>query len=541
MRKSSAIKVTGAIVALSMVTVGFRASNPGTILQIVPSPTSGAYTENFNPYSTSSLPFTDGAIYQTLFYFNQVGPQVDPVLGTSYHWSNGNKTLRVDLRHGVHWSNGSAFTSKDVVFSFNLLKRNPALDTNSVWSQLASVSAKGTYQVVFQFKVADVPFGWYVLGQTYIVPQTIWKHFANPKAETNVHPVGTGAYTLQRFTPQAYFFRANPKYWGGKPAVPTLEFPEYNSNSSAAVALASGKVGWAGLFVANVQHIFAQKSPSTNHYWYPTTNLVMLFTNLKNPLLRQLPVRKAISLAINRPELYRIGEDGYESVASPTGLALPADKTWIDPHIPLSARKYAFNPQQAIRILQSAGFHRNASGTFVSRTGKPLSLVMNVNAGASDWAEDASLVARNLKAIGIHVTLNPLTGSYYPDLLTGHYQMAIWWGGNPSGPSPYYLYQSMLAPTSSNNFEHWNNPVTTAALKAFATTRNVAKQHAALDILQKAFVNQLPSIPLLNGVAWNEYSTAKIVGWPSAKNPYAVPAPYAYPADEIILMHLRVK
>lgn len=543
MRKSSVIKISSAIMALCMIAVGFRgvSSKQDTILQIVPSPTSGAYTENFNPFSTSALPFTDGAIYQTLFYFNQVGSQVDPILGTSYHWSDGNTTLTVDLRHNVKWSNNTAFTSKDVVFTFNMLKRNPALDTNAIWTQLDSVAANGSYQVVFRFKTADVPFSWYVLGQTYIVPQAIWSKIANLKAFINKDPVGTGAYTLERFAPQAYFFKANTDYWGGRPAVPTLEFPEYDSNSSAAVALAAGKIGWAGLFVANVQHIFTAKDPSTNHYWFPTTNLVMLFTNLKNPLLSQLSVRKAISLAIDRPELYRIGEDGYESVASPTGLALPADKGWVDSSLPTSSRRYQYNPKQAIQLLKHAGFHRNASGTFVSSSGKALSLVMNVNAGASDWAEDASIVARNLEAIGIHVTLNPLTGSYYPDLLTGHYQMAIWWGGNPSGPNPYYLYKSMLSPTSSNNFEHWSNPETTAALQTFSTTRNSAKQHAAINTIEKAFVNDLPSIPLLNGVAWNEYSSSKIVGWPTAKDPYAVPAPYAYPADEVILMHLRVK
>ncbi len=540
-RSGLTLTISAVIAGLAGASLGLAPAPKGrSVLQIVPSPTSGAYTENFNPFSTSALPFTAGAIYQTLFYFNQVGPQVYPVLGTHYHWSNGNTTLTVDLRHGVKWSNGMPFTSKDVVFTFNLLKRFPALDTNAVWNHLKSVSAAGTYQVVFRFLSADVPFGWYVLGQTYIVPQAVWKKFSNPKAVTNTHPVGTGAYTLGRFSPQAYFLKANPRYWGGKPKIATLEFPEFNSNSSASVALASGKTGWAGLFVPNVQHIFVSKQPATNHYWYPATNLVMLFTNLKNPLLSQLPVRRAISLAINRQELYRVGEYGYETVASPTGLVLPANRTWMNPHLPKNLQHFQYNPQAAVKLLEHAGFHRR-NGKFFTKAGKPLSLVMNVNAGASDWAEDASIIARNLGSIGIHVTLHPLTGSYYPDLLTGHYQMAIWWGGNPTGPSPYYLYQSMLAPKSANNFEHWHNTTTTKALQAFAATRNPARQHAAVAKIQQVFAGQLPSIPLLNGVAWYEYNSSHVVGWPTAKNPYAVPAPWSYPANEVILSHLRLK
>jgi peptide/nickel transport system substrate-binding protein len=52
-------------------------------------------------------------------------------------------------------------------------------------------------------------------------------------------------------------------------------------------------------------------------------------------------------------------------------------------------------------------------------------------------------------------------------------------------------------------------------------------------------VNQLPSIPLVNEPYWYEYNTEYWVGWPSQANQYAEPSPYAYPDNEVVLLHLQ--
>jgi peptide/nickel transport system substrate-binding protein len=48
-----------------------------------------------------------------------------PWLATAWAWSNSDKTLTFTIRNGVKWSDGVAFSAKDVVYSFNLLKKNP--------------------------------------------------------------------------------------------------------------------------------------------------------------------------------------------------------------------------------------------------------------------------------------------------------------------------------------------------------------------------------------------------------------------------------
>ncbi len=510
---------------------------PNVPLTVIPG-LNGAFADNFNPYSSSALSGTLGLIYQPLFYFNLVGPQVYGLIGKSYHWSQGNRMLTVTLRPHVKWSNGSPVTVSDVLYSYDILKKYPSLDTSGIWSHLSSVSAKGTNQVVFKFRHADVPYGNFVMGDVYIVPQSIWSKFSNPAKVTNTKPVGTGPYTVHSFAAQAYTYVANPHYWGGKPKVHELKYLDYSSGHSAELALAAGGVDWTDLFFPNIQKVYVSKAPKYHHYWFSAGGTNMLYPNLKNPILSKLAVRQAISDAINRTKLDKVGEYGYEAPATPTGLVLPPQKSWIAPNLAKQYRQFTYSPQKAISTLKAAGFKRNAQGVFTTPSGKPLSFTLEVVSGWPDWDADCALMASELKKVGINVTVRQLSfGAYYSNITTGHYQLAMSWSGN--GATPYYLYQALLQPKNAGNFEGWSNAQTNAALTQYRRTSNVAIQHQAIDTLEKIVAKKLPAIPLVYGATWYEYSTKRFTGWPTAQNPYAQPAPYNYPAEGIVLSHLK--
>src|SRR5437660_427558 len=67
------------------------------------------WTRNFNPFLSTgtAAEWSKGGIYEPLMIFAQ-NPQasVYPWLATSYSWTNGNKTLLVNLRQNVLWSDG---------------------------------------------------------------------------------------------------------------------------------------------------------------------------------------------------------------------------------------------------------------------------------------------------------------------------------------------------------------------------------------------------------------------------------------------------
>jgi peptide/nickel transport system substrate-binding protein len=497
----------------------------------------GSFQDNFNPFQTgTSNPGTLGLIYESMFYYNRVGPERYPLLGKSTQWSNGNKTLTVTLRDNVKWTDGQKFTSKDVVFTFDLLKKHPELDSSGVWQELADVKADGDYKVLFDFKHVDVPFQLYIL-ETPIVPEHIWKNIQDPKKTNNTRPIGTGPYRLVSFSSQDYKLKANPDYYLGKPPVPEIEIPAYNSNDGVNMALAKGDITWTSSFIPNIKQVFTSKSPH-NHYWFPPNNDVQLVPNLKNPVLSNLTVRKAMSMTIDRAALINKGEYGYTEPANPTGVLLPITKDWLDPNLPEQDKQFKYDPEGAVKLLENAGFKKNSNGIFETPDGKPLSFTLQVVSGWTDWIMDAQLIAQDLQKIGIKVQVQQQQYGGYMSALQSHkFDLAL--VSTSNGPNPYYIYKSTFATGAISNYAQWSDPATDKALDEFASTTDPAKQKQALYKVERILAEKMPTIMLFEGPTWYEYNDSQYTGWPDANNPYVTPAAWAWPAPEIVLMHLK--
>src|ERR1044072_4142859 len=78
-----------------------------------------AFVKNFNPFTATGLPsgqFVKGAIYEGLTVSPEGGKPTLPWLARSWKWSNGNKTLTLNLAKGVKRSGGKPLPSHDGVF-----------------------------------------------------------------------------------------------------------------------------------------------------------------------------------------------------------------------------------------------------------------------------------------------------------------------------------------------------------------------------------------------------------------------------------------
>lgn len=518
-------------------------SSSNSVLTVVPSPI-GDFTRNFSPYTPNPDYGTLGMMYETLLFFNRENGQIQPWLASSYQFSSDATSVTFNLRQNVKWTDGQAFSSQDVVFTLNMLKQYPAADGNGLWQYISNVSAPNANTVMVTLKKPYTPILWYLGGQTWIVPQHLWSSVGDPTKYTNPNPVGTGPYTLKSFSPQLIDLTRNTHYWGGSVPVGEIRYPSFNSNTSAELLLSRNEVDWTGLFTPNIQQTFVGRDPTHNHYWFPPANVVMLYLNLGKSPFNLLPVRQAISDAIDRSQLDKVGESGYEPVASPTGLVLPANQSFLNPQYANSA--FSVNVSQANQLMQSAGFTKGSDGIYADKTGKKLSFNLNVVTGWTDWVTDCQIMASELKAIGMNVTVNALSfNAYYSALSTGSYDMAISWT-NP-GPTPYYLYQSLLNSTNTapvgkaatSNFERWSDATTDNLLAQYATSTDSSTQQQALNGIQQIMVQQLPSIPLVYGATWYEYNTSRFTGWPDANNTYAVPSPFTFPDAEIVVLHLK--
>ncbi|MGO9196690.1 MAG: ABC transporter substrate-binding protein [Acidimicrobiales bacterium] len=503
----------------------------------------------FNPYNSSDVGFSFGPVYEELVYQNLIqSGKPTPWLATKWAWSDGNKTLTFTIRQGVQWSSGHPFSAKDVLYSFDLLKKNPGLDLNSDWSVLTGVSLKGSNQVVFQFKTAAVPYFYYIAGETPIVPAYIWSKIKNPVSYLDPKPIGTGPYEMTTCGSENIKYTKNPTYWqAGLPKIETVNFPAYLSNTPANQDLASGKDQWGSQFIPDIQKAYISADPKNYHYWFEAVANVAIFVNLTNPILKNLAVRQAMAYAIDRPRVSQIGEYGEEPPANQTGI-VGTFKSWEDTSLADKyGNAYAYNPKKAISILEAAGYTKNSSGIF-EKDGNPLSFTIVNNGGYSDWVAAVNVIASDLKAVGIALKPEDLSDTtYLADVYDGNYQLA--YDAETGGPGPYYeerqmLYSPNSAPvgkSASSDWERYSNPATDALIDDYAKTTSTATQHTIVDDLQKVMLSDVPVIPVTEEVDWYQYDTQNIGGWVTASDPYAQPAQYASPDWGVVLLHLYYK
>ncbi|HUK98869.1 MAG TPA: ABC transporter substrate-binding protein [Gaiellaceae bacterium] len=502
------------------------------------------WTCGFNPYNPSVNILSVGTVYEELVFVNGLkSGAATPWLASAYTWSNGNRTLTFTIRPGVKWTDGRPLTAADVAFTFKLLKAHPGLDLNAVWSVLSSVTQKGN-KVVFNFKTSAVPYFYYIADQTPIVPEHIWSKIANPVTYNDPSPVGSGPYTMASCSPQVVKYSKNPSYWQkGLPKIDTVYYPSFTSNDPANQELASGEAQWGSQFIPNIKNYYLSKSPN-HHIWFAPVANVSMFINLEDPILSNVAVRKALAYAIDRSRVSQIGEYGYEPPANQTGVVSPTFKSWVKPGL---ANAYSYNPAKAISTLKAAGF-TESGGVFHTPSGKPLAFTIINIGGYSDWVASVQVIQSELKAVGIKLTSENLSSTTFDaDLYNGKYQLA--YNAETGGPAPYYelrqiLYSKNSAPigkSAASNWERYSNAKIDSAIDSYGATTDTAKQHAIVDQLEQAMVDDVPVIPITEEVDWYQYDTTNITGWVTPSNPYAAPAAYALPDIGVVLLHLRPK
>jgi peptide/nickel transport system substrate-binding protein len=507
------------------------------------------WTCGFSPLNTSDTLLSVGFVYEPLVFVNPLqSGKTTPMLATSWTWGAGNKTLTFTIRQGVKWSDGTPMTAGDVAFTFNLIKKYPALDLTGVWSVLSSVTATGN-TVTMTFSTAGaVPYFYYIADQTPIVPQHIWSTIGNPTTDPIKQPVGTGPYLMSKCSPQNITYTANPNYWQpGEPKIKKIQYPAYTSNNTANDDLANGSAQWGAQYIPSIQTFYTAKSPNF-HYWFPPTVNVSLLPNLTNPLLSNVKVREAMSYAINRSQVSTIGESGYEPPANQAGIVTPTFSSSLN-NAALASWGNGYDPAKAKALLTSAGYHQGSDGIMVNAAGQKLSFTV-INIGDySDWVASMQVIQQDLKAIGIQITPHNLSNTDFDaDLFFGKYQLA-YYDQQTFGPSAYYELNNWLnsantAPvgkTAASNYERYSNPATDKLLNEYATTTSTSTQQSIMNQIQQVMVTDVPFIPVVEAVDWYQYDTGSFTGWPTPGDPYAQPSAYAFPDNEQVLLHLAPK
>ncbi|MCL4407918.1 MAG: ABC transporter substrate-binding protein [Thermotogae bacterium] len=512
---------------------------------------------NFNPFLMPTGSADPGIVfvYEPLMYVNPLNGTVTPLLATAYQWEDSNLKMVVTIRKSVKWNDGVPFTPEDVAFTFNLLKKYPALDSNGIWSSgLQSVEASGDY-VIFTFSKPDIPMYFYML-RTLIVPAHIWSKVDDPTTFMNAdNPVGTGPFlrTSYSVANNTEYFSKNPNYWWkGRPYIDGIRMIGSVSNEAAFLQMLKRETDQNDIAIADPIHTWVNKDPQNNLMFWPTANANMLiFNDAKNPF-NNATFRKAISLAINKKLLEDRaywGTGGYD--ISQTQIIPSQRSQWYDTSLATEDTYLnSYNPTEAQKLLESIGYTKNSAGVLVGSDGKTLpTFNILVGTGWTDFITMAQNISQELKAIGIDTNIVQQSYSTYMTLLmTGNFDMAIAWAPTV-GPNPFYAYHSEFYPGFSaplgqsaiSDYTRYTNPTITKALETFTNTSDLSVQKQAMYEIEKVLIDELPVIVLTNRTGFDLYSQKTFVGWPTIENPYSMGWNGAGLGMELVALNLHLK
>lgn len=540
--------------AFEVVAIGNNIKYGGTLKVVT---TWGPVSFNLNPLlpqgeSLGVIP----EIYETLFYVNTLNGKITPVLGTNYKWEDNNLKLVVTTRTGVDWTDGTTFSANDVAFTFNYIKKYPALDTQGIWSKLSnleSVAVTGPNEVTFTFSKPNTTLFTYI-SNVYIIPEHIWTKVDKPVTYINPDPVGTGPFLYKTFDAQNYVIQLvkNPNYWmAGRPYINAIEVHSL-TGTQPLLWLLRHEADWSyyGSGI-NPKKMWADKDPAVNKFWWPVSNVNALYLNTVKYPFNNIDFRKAVSMAIDKNACEQKAYFGIGGVANPTGVIPSQWSKWFDPTLKALAASYDYNPQKAEALLASAGFKKNSAGRLMGPDGKVLpTFKILVGAGWGDYITQAQIIQQNLKAVGIETSIDQEPWStYISTVMSGTYDTVICWGTG-SGPTPYYLYYQEFNPafTSSkigeqavSGYSRYTNPLITAALGVYSETSDVNLQKQAMYTIERIVLQDVPFIPLTNRTNFEEFSEANFIGWPSESNPYCAGGNIDVPDGRMIVLNIHLK
>ena len=523
---------------------------PGTM--VVVKELQASWIRNFNPFAVggSNRWPTNCGVYEPLLIYNSVTGEYVPWLATAWAWEDDGRAVAFRIRDGVRWSDGRPLTPDDVAFTFRLLLKHAALDTADLASRIASVTVRDGHTVVISLSEPFVPGLAHIAHQS-IVPEHIWGSLTDPVTFANPDPVGSGPFTeVRRFETQVYELGRNPHYWQPDAArgIDALRLPALPSNEQANLALIHGEIDWTGTFIPAVDRVFVGRDPAHHQYWFPLVgSTIFLYANTTKAPFDDVNVRKALSQAIDRDLVVKIAMHGTTRPADVTGLS---DKHagWRDDARAAAGDWVDFDPVEAGRLLDQAGWRMGDDGLRHDAAGDTLTAELQVVSGWSDWVRAAQIMNQQLRAVGIDSDVRSRDfGAWMESLSRGDFTLSLGWAGD--GPTPYDLYQSVMGPkglkpvgeAATVNWHRFGDARAGALLETLERDPDPAVQRATVTALQARFDELAPAIPLFPSPSWGQANTTRFTGFPSADDPYALLSPHKAPEALLVLTHLQAR
>ncbi len=403
---------------------------------------------------------------------------------------------KVRLKQGLQFSDGSPVRASDVAFTYNsvLDPETGSPNRQAFVERFAKVEAVGELELQFTLieslgtLFSDLDFG--ILSE------------AAARAD-RPSVVGAGAFMIESQRSETVMLRRNPFYGRdqvllGPPAqIERIEVKTVRDENARNLMLVGGSADFSQNetrvdlvdFIAKRERIEVQSGPSAI--------LTYLMMNNDDPILRDLRVRRAIALSIDRERIIEAKFGGRAVLAS--GLLPPFHWAYNG-----EVERYQPDLEQARALLDEAGYpDPDGPG------GQPRMRLSYKTSSNQFRLAVARVLAAQLGEVGIAVDVHSFEfGTFFADVKAGNYQLASMQTSAITEPDYYYAYFNSSnipteeSPHSHNRWRYRNERVdalTFAARHAMKRSERATMYHEVQEIL----AHDLPIIPL-----WHEDNIA---------------------------------
>jgi peptide/nickel transport system substrate-binding protein len=420
----------------------------------------------------------DSLIFDSLVRKNEHF-NLDPWLATS--WDRPNPlTYRFHLRTDVRFHNGQPLTAADVKYTLDSMRNGTVITSKAGnYTHVDHIDTPDAATLVIHLKQPDAALLWNLSdGGFGVVPAGSGRDFSS-------HPVGSGPF---RFVSQSQdeevILERNETSWQPAPAIDRIRFAVVPDAITRALELEKGSADVCiNCMTADMVYVLGKRA-NLQVESGPGTNLNYISFNTQDTVLRDVRVRQAIALAMNRPliihSLWRDRARLAESLLPPQHWAWTGD-----------VEQYPYDPARANALLDAAGWKRD-------RQGIRIRLAMKTSTDETSRLL-AMILQQQLRDIGIALEVRSFEfATFYADISKGAFQMYTlrWLGGNEDPDIFRYAYDSGMFPPHGANRGKYTNPTLDSLIREAGMSSDQAQRRSDYVKVQQILAAQLPSINL---------------------------------------------
>ncbi|WP_235691963.1 ABC transporter substrate-binding protein [Elioraea tepida] len=432
-------------------------------------------------------------IYQGLL---TVSPKLEPepVLARSWARSEDGLTYTFSLERGVKWHDGRDFTAEDVIFSIMKFHMEVNPRARAILQRIDKAEAPDAHTVRFTLKAPFEPFLLiFDVTGCAIVPKHIYDGTDYRNNPANATPIGTGPFRLAEWQ-RGNFIRLvrNDAYWKpGQPYLDGITWRIVPDSQSRALALQTGQVQMTtsnDIEPFDVPRFQAQPNLEVRQDgWELFAPLSWIEINNRLDNLKDPRFRRAIAHAVDRNF---IAQRLWFGVGKPATSPIASATRFHDPSVQMPA----FNPREAIAILDGMGLRPNAQGIRASFK------MMQLPYGEV-WNRLSEYLRQALRQVGLEVTLESTdVAGWVRRLANWEFETTInfvyQWGDPTLGVERTYV-TSNIQKVAFTNTAGYSNPEVDRLFEAARNAAQAEERRRLFSEVQKKLVEDMPLVWLM--------------------------------------------